>query len=250
MNVDHRRPKIIEEGGLNASLLSMWKLVPDVTFRIRGSASAENLGAVCTHVARGRSHDGFDAEWRGVELLTVAGSLINRCEIFDEADLDAAIARFDELQPKPRRLDNESIRVSERLFASFAAGEWAAVREILADDFLQDDRRRLVGAGVRHGRDDEVADLRAIADLWAGNATGTYLATRGERLDLMRLRFSLPIPGDEPFVTEVLGVGEINANGRVVTAISFDSDDIDAAFEELDARYLAGEAATPLTLGR
>ena len=30
---------------------------------------------------------------------------------------------------------------------------------------------------------------------------------------------------------------------RIVARIGFDVDDIDAAFEELDARYLAGEAA-------
>ena len=36
---------------------------------------------------------------------------------------------------------------------------------------------------------------------------------------------------------------EINADERIVAAVAFDVDDIDAAFEELDARYLAGEAA-------
>ena len=41
----------------------------------------------------------------------------------------------------------------------------------------------------------------------------------------------------------MLGVGEIDAEDRIVAAIAFDPDDIDAAFEELDARYLAGEAA-------
>ena len=33
----------------------------------------------------------------GSHLLTVEGDLINRCELFDETDLDAALARFDEL---------------------------------------------------------------------------------------------------------------------------------------------------------
>ncbi len=51
-----------------------------------------NLGAVLTHVAHGTSHEGFDAEWRGIDVLTVEGDLINRCEMFDEADLDAALA--------------------------------------------------------------------------------------------------------------------------------------------------------------
>ena len=38
-------------------------------------------------------------------------------------------------------------------------------------------------------------------------------------------------------------VVEIDREGRLAAAVNFDSDDIDAAFDELDARYLAGEAA-------
>ena len=41
----------------------------------------------------------------------------------------------------------------------------------------------------------------------------------------------------------MLGIVEINADERIVAVVVFDLDDIDAAFEELDARYLAGEAA-------
>ena len=40
--------------------------------------------------------EGFTAEWRMIYVVTVEGNLIARCEIFDEADLDAAFARFDE----------------------------------------------------------------------------------------------------------------------------------------------------------
>ena len=32
-----------------------------------------------------------------IDLCTVEGDLISRLEMFDEADLDAALARFDEL---------------------------------------------------------------------------------------------------------------------------------------------------------
>ncbi len=56
-----------------------------------------DLGAVVTHAAHGTSQEGFDAEWRVIDLVTVEGDLVNRCEMFDEADLDAALARFDEL---------------------------------------------------------------------------------------------------------------------------------------------------------
>ena len=85
--------------------------------------------------------------------------------------------------------------------------------------------------------------MRAVADVWATNVTSTVIATRGERLALMRLCFSGRDQRPERFVTELLALVEINADERVVEIVSFDLDDIDAAFEELDARYLAGEAA-------
>ena len=47
----------------------------------------------------------------------------------------------------------------------------------------------------------------------------------------------------DAFVAESLEISEINTDGVMVARVVFDPDDIDAAFEELDARYLAGEAA-------
>ena len=41
----------------------------------------------------------------------------------------------------------------------------------------------------------------------------------------------------------MLSIVEIDADERIAAAVTFDLDDIDAAIEELDARYLAGEAA-------
>ncbi len=57
---------------------------------------------------------GFDAEWRGIHVLTVDGDLLSRFEVFDEADLDAAIARFDQLSRPAPRLENTASRVDER----------------------------------------------------------------------------------------------------------------------------------------
>jgi hypothetical protein len=56
------------------------------------------LGAVVTHLARGVSHEGLDAEWYLTIVVTVNGNLANRCEMFDAADLEPALARFEELQ--------------------------------------------------------------------------------------------------------------------------------------------------------
>ncbi len=49
-------------------------------------------------------------------MLTFDGDLISRCEMFDEADLDAALARFDELSRPARRLENAASQVSERFW--------------------------------------------------------------------------------------------------------------------------------------
>ena len=55
-----------------------------------------------------------------IDLLTVDGDLMSRCEIFDETDLDAALARFDELSRPAPRLENAASRVAERFQTRFA----------------------------------------------------------------------------------------------------------------------------------
>ena len=104
--------------------------------------------------------------------------------MFDEADLDAALARFDELQPQAPRLENAASQVEQRYLTYFAARDWDAYAEILSDDICMDDRRRVVNAGVRRGRDAEIASMRAIADIGVTQFTSTVIAIRGERLAL------------------------------------------------------------------
>ena len=135
--------------------------------------------------------------------MTVEGDLINRCELFDEADLDAALARFDELSRPAPQLENAASRVTERFQAYFAARDWDAMAEILADDISDDDRRRVVNAGVRHGRDAEIANMRAVADLGATNITSDVIATRGERLALVSYPLSSRDQRPEAFHTEI-----------------------------------------------
>ena len=161
--------------------------------------------------------------------------------MFDEEDLDAATARFDELSRPAQRLENAATQVTERYWAHFAARDWDAITEILADDAVSDDRRRTVNAGVRHGRAAGIEDLRAAADVGFTNITSAVIATRGGRLVLTRSRAS----GRDPEViqVDVLHIIEINADERIAAVFVFDPDDIDAAFEELDRRYAAGEAA-------
>ncbi len=242
ISLDHRRATTVPPGDMAASVRATWDVAPNISRSIEAVHRLNNLGAVITHTASGTSQEGFDAEWRLVALFTVTGELISRAELFDETDLNAALARFDQLSQPASRLENTASQVAERFLAQFAGHDWDGMTEILADNFSSDDRRGVVGAGVRHGRDAQIADMQAIADLWVANFTSTVMATRGERLVLMRAGLSFRDQGPEAFLTEVLGIVEINADQQMVALVSFGLDDFDAAIAELDARYLAGEA--------
>ena len=241
MNVDHRRGGIaFAPGDMTALFRALWDLQQDFSTCIEAVHRLNDVGAVFTQVARGTSQEGFDAEWRIVEIMTAEGDLISRAEFFDESDLDAALARFDELTHPAPRLENAASRAYEPLWTYFAARDWDAIADTVARDIVDEDRRRVVNAGIRHGRDALIANMRAIAEVGAESVTSSVVATRGERLALNRVRFSMR--GGE-VSAEVLNIAEIDADDRVAASVQFDPDDIDAAFEELDARYLAGEAA-------
>ncbi len=202
-----------------------------------------DLGAVVTHSLSGTSQEGFEAEWRMVNLVTVEGDLINRCELFDEADTDAALARFDELSRPAQRLENAASRVTERFQACFAARDWDAMAEMLADDMCDDDRRRVVNAGIRRGRDAEIDNMRAIADVGVQHIdVRRHCDPRGTPRP-----HSCPLVGrdqePEAFRPRCSTSSRSTPTTGSRRSSLFDLDDIDAAFEELDARYLAGEAA-------
>ena len=167
--------------------------------------------------------------------------MVNRCEVFDEADLDAAIARFDQLGG-PARLENTASRVDKRFQACFAARNWDAMAEMLSDGFSIDDRRRVVNMGNLQGRDAELG-VHAYAVVGSEHVTSTVIATRAQRLALSHYRFSDRDQRHDAFRIEMLVVVEIDADDRMAAVVVFDADDIDTAIAELDARYAAGEAA-------
>src|SRR4029077_14637750 len=119
-------------------------LTPDLSIHVETVHLLSDVGAVVTQTAYGTSPEGFEAEWRMINLSTVEGDLVTRCELFDEEDIDAAIARFVELHSQARCLENAASRVDDRFGACLRARDWVAMAEILADDSFLDDRRRVV----------------------------------------------------------------------------------------------------------
>lgn len=244
VNIDHRRGTSIAPGEMAALMGAAWSSSSDLRCYIESVHRLNDRGVVITHVAREISPDGFHAEWRVISVITVEGDLINRTEVFDEAELDAAQARFDQLSQSAHLVENAATRAGQRYLAFFAAGDWDAMATMLDDKLVYDDRRRVIGAGPQHGRDAQIADMRTVAGLWPATVVATVVATRGARLTLMRLRFADRDHGLDAFLTDVVGVLELNPDGLITSVVFFDTDDVGAAFEELDSRYLKGEAAT------
>jgi len=85
--------------------------------------------------------------------------------LFDEADLEAAIAKFDQLGQPARRLENARRAYSKTNGRIFAARDWDALAEIVADNYSGIDHRRVVNAENQYGRDAVVKDLQAAADV-------------------------------------------------------------------------------------
>lgn len=242
VNIDHRRAVAVAPGELTDYVHAAWDLEQDVSIYIEAVHRLTNRGAVISHATRATSREGFDAEWRMVLLVAVDG-VVNHCEVFDESDLDVALARFDHLSRPAQRLENAASQIAERFFAYFAACDWDSLATTLADNVSHDDRRHVVNAGVLHGRDTQIANLRAIAEVGITNFSSTVIATRGARLALVQTRSWGPDRASEGVLTEELGVVEINSDNKMAAYVTFDPGDFDSAIAELDTRYLAGEAA-------
>ena len=171
VTIDHRLLATIDENDLHATARATWDLMPDFSIHIEQVHRLSDLGAVLTHHACGTTRESFEAEWRMIHLLTVEGDRIHRSEIFDETDLDAALARFEELQPQAPRLENAATRASERLRAYLATRDWDAYGAIAADDIVTDDRRPIVTPGFSEVEMPNLASLRTSVDIGIANVT-------------------------------------------------------------------------------
>ena len=162
---------------------------------------------------------------------------------FEADDIDGALAELDaryadsEIEQSTRRLDNAAIRTADRMTELVADKHWDEVGALFAENVVSEDRRR----GLQresHDRAIEVANLRTITDQGVVNIVATPLATRGDRLCLNHVTlYSDDGLGADSLV--VIGVED----GLIVAMIAFDVAARDHAYVELDAHYLAGEAA-------
>ncbi len=166
VNIDHRRRAIARGDGGRIPPSRAWDLMPDVSISYRGGASAERpRSGLSPMAAHGSSQEGFDVEWRGIERY-------DRRRRPDQPLRDIRRGR-PRRRPRPLRRTaahttrHWKTRQAEHQTASSRTSGHAtgtAMAEILADDNFVDDRRRVVDAGVWHGRDALIIDMRAIAE--------------------------------------------------------------------------------------
>jgi hypothetical protein len=196
------------------------------------------LSALTWHGTR----DGGAFETPLIGVLSHDGRRFHTWEIFDPEQIDAALARFDELTADPaRRFENAATRSVDRFERLWRAGDWEGVAELLAPDYRSSDRRK--AAQVEVDREHYLAGLRWVLAVAPSGHTSELLATRGDRLALYRALLRGAGGDVGPFEAESLALVELDARGLHVAGAVFDATDLDAATAELDARYAAGEAA-------
>jgi ketosteroid isomerase-like protein len=167
---------------------------------------------------------------------------LTRIEVFDVDRKADALARFDELSAhRAPRIQNAASRATEGFRAAFEARDWAGVAALIASGFRQSDRRKT--AQIEMDREGYLAGLRFLFDVAAPAYTCELLATRGDRLALSRAVLRGAGAEVGPFESELLALVEVDEEGRQLGRVTFDAGDLDAAYAELDARYVAGEAA-------
>ena len=166
--IDHRRETAFGPGDLTAYVQAGFDLDQGINTYVEQVHRLNGLEAVITYAAHETSQEGFHAEWRGVAVLTADGDMINRCEVFDEADLDAALARFERATAAGAaagKLSDPS--GSTASWTRFAARDWDAMAtELIADDFSTVDR----SPSNRERRRSGAVEITAIAEMRTPNA--------------------------------------------------------------------------------
>jgi class 3 adenylate cyclase/tetratricopeptide (TPR) repeat protein len=171
------------------------------------------------------------------------GRQFHSWEIFDPDQLDAALARYGELtsESPASHFANAASRTMARFERAWRERDWDGVVATFVPTHQMDDRRRLMR--VQISGEEFLANERLLFDETASQWRGELLATRGQRLALLRMRFTAEVDGSGPMAVEMLDLVEVDAGGRRAALVVFDLDSLDEAYAELDLRYAAGEGA-------
>ena len=220
------------------------ELTADARLRIVHVLGLHHRGTALVISQHGMTPDGGSWENKVITVNeTDAEHRAIRSDVYDVDQLDEAMTRFAELSVHASAVsfENAAARSLRELEDAFNDGNWERFEALYSEVDVSEDRRRLVG--LRHTREAALAGLRGAFDR-AGRFRTELIATRADRLALVRSTLRTEASAPQAAVEfELVILSEIDASGRRTAMIMFDPDDLEAAFEELDDRFAAGEAA-------
>ena len=225
-----------------ALLRSLSELAADARYRLDHFVSG-GRGCLTVGTMLG-TRDGGPFEMTRISVVDFdAAGRRRRTDQYDPERLDAALSRYAELAEAAAtaRFANAATRALERVTGHWDARDWESLVAMYGPGFELDDRRALVGLPV--SGDDFLTSLRLMFELRSSRFHGEPLATRGERLVLLRTRFTGEAGAGGAIDVPMLSLVEVAADGRYARLVVFDPDALEAAFAELDARYTSGEGA-------
>jgi ketosteroid isomerase-like protein len=198
----------------------------------------ERHGMVAVARTFGTPPEGGAFENCGIGVATVERGRVTRFEFFEIEQLAAALARLAELRPDALRIPpNAATRAGDLRHAAWQARDWDALRALASPDFVFEDRSK-------------ISRVSGDVEMWIENnrfvapapVERELIATAGDRVALERVLWRGE-PDGAPVEREHLRLTEVDAEGRIRASLRFDPDDRAAAFEEVQARFVAGEAA-------
>jgi hypothetical protein len=227
-----------------ASARALVELRPDVRLRIDHVLALDDHRSLQVGRLLGTEEDGH-FETAFIPVIEFGSDTIRGWHVYDFDDLDAARARYEELAPAAPaapRIENAATRHAERVAELFRTRDIEGMAALLAPGFRNLDRRRIVGSDLDRASflDSFRSEFREASQI---DVSLEILATRGERLALLRFRTMTTQAGIGPSERDFLQILEVDQLGRSTAGVGLDPDDLEAAYEELDRRFIAGEAS-------
>lgn len=198
-------------------------------------AYADHGLVIVFHIVDTAGGRGWTEALPAVIVFHIVDERVAAMELFAGDDLDAALARFDELagEPEPSSVENAASRLGQQLASHLNRGQ--PVDALLADDFLWEDRRAVVTMPLPD-RDEYIAQIGQI--LYEVDATAWNnepIAVRTDRHCLAELSIEF---GNGGSVIELLSLWSIDDADLIIRQVLFDTDDLPAAVAELDRLYI------------
>jgi DNA-binding SARP family transcriptional activator/tetratricopeptide (TPR) repeat protein len=191
-------------------------------------------GCVFSYVHEGAVSDGVGFEVRVLMALRVRDGHFASLDTYDEDDVEAACAALDarRTDPQAERFANAAWRA---LLPLNNESSLQAFLDALAPGFEIHDNR--TGVHIHSSGEAALDIFRLLHSLDDWTIERSLVATRGDRLALVeeRTRFVDGAVGESELL--ILDIIEVDANGLILTRTGFDANDLDGAYDALDARY-------------